>query len=211
MYHTHRIAAGAGVAALISVLVVPLGAGADDISNAAGQTSPSIGSTPSATASPNSLLQMEIQKSAVSPSGARKSLPSKTTLKSATPLPKTSPSAVRSAPKTSSIVTTIRSYRDCRGFAQSCINQGYLTWYYPGAPTLAGHNYMGYQWLSRLPIGRTVKVTSGPLKGTYRVYDHAWSKRAKAGGKFPAKAERAALVLQTCEPNGTGYSLLRRV
>jgi len=70
---------------------------------------------------------------------------------------------------------------------------------------------MGYQWLSRLSVGRIVKITSGPLAGTYKVYDHAWSQRARAGGKFPAKAERADLVLQTCEPNGTGFSLLHRV
>lgn len=132
------------------------------------------------------------------------------------PAPKALPSPVRKQVVTSKRVqslnvTTIKTYRACYGYAQSCINKGYLTLYNPGQKTLAGHNYMGYQWMSRLPVGRIVKVTSGPVAGTYRVYDHAWSKRARQGGKFPSKARAADLVLQTCEPNGTGFSLLRRV
>lgn len=138
------------------------------------------------------------------------------TRESYAPAPKALPSPVRKysvTPKSvqSLNVTTIKTYRACYGYAQSCIDKGYLTLYNPGQKTLAGHNYMGYQWMSRLPVGRIVKVTSGPVAGTYRVYDHAWSKRARQGGKFPPKARAADLVLQTCEPNGTGFSLLRRV
>lgn len=214
MNNTQRLAAGAGFAVLATAVIIPLGGGAGISANnpvGVGKTFPVTGTVPVVVGSSNSVIQMEIQKHAVSLSRTPKNDTSKTTLKSATPKPKISPSTVRSALKSSVKVTTIGSYRNCSGFAQSCIDKGYLTWYWPGAPTLAGHNYMGYQWLSRLPVGRVVKVTSGPLKGTYRVYDHAWSKRAKAGGQFPAKAERADLVLQTCEPSGTGFSLLRRV
>jgi len=138
------------------------------------------------------------------------------TRESTTPKPKTSPSAVRATPRKTETrrvekVTTIGSYVDCSGHAQECIDAGKLTKYNPGQVTLAGHNYMGYQWLSQLPVGRTVKITSGSLAGTYKVYGHAWSERARKGGKFPAAGYSASLVLQTCLPNGTGYSLLRRV
>jgi hypothetical protein len=74
---------------------------------------------------------------------------------------------------------------------------------------LAGHNYMGYQWLSRVPVGRTVRVVSGPLAGTYRVYSHLTINRQ--GGSIPAFPGSPALVLQTCEGSGTGFSLLHRV
>ncbi|MFF1684455.1 MULTISPECIES: hypothetical protein [unclassified Streptomyces] len=99
----------------------------------------------------------------------------------------------------------ISYYRDCSGNAQPCIDAGALTMY--AGRILAGHNYMGYQWLSRVPVGRTVRVISGPLAGTYKVYGHLRINRQ--GGAIPA-FEGAALVLQTCEGSGTGFSLLRR-
>ncbi|MEU1074349.1 MULTISPECIES: hypothetical protein [unclassified Streptomyces] len=97
-------------------------------------------------------------------------------------------------------------YRDCTGHAQQCIDAGDLTMY--AGRILAGHNYMGYQWLSRVPVGRTVRVISGPLAGTYRVYSHM--KLNRQGGSIPDFGP-AALVLQTCEGSGTGFSLLRRI
>lgn len=169
--------------------------------------------TPSGNATRGSgvLLQSEIQKVAVSPSGASRDSQRANSSSRVAPKPTPAKKTVRAQSQRTVTVTTIRSYRDCTGFAQKCIDQGYLTKYNPGRPTLAGHNYMGYQWMSRLPVGRVVKITSGSLRGTYRVYDHAWSKRARQGGKFPSKAYGADVVLQTCEPNGTGFSLLRRV
>lgn len=157
------------------------------------------------------LLHSEIQKVAVSPSGALNKSQRANSSKRVAPTPTPAKKTVRAQSQRTVTVTTIRSYRDCTGFAQKCIDQGYLTKYNPGRPTLAGHNYMGYQWMSRLPVGRVVKITSGSLRGTYKVYDHAWSKRARQGGKFPSKAYGADVVLQTCEPNGTGFSLLRRL
>ncbi|MGI5404186.1 hypothetical protein ACQEVG_32990 [Streptomyces sp. CA-135486] len=100
----------------------------------------------------------------------------------------------------------ISYYRNCTGFAQKCIDAGALTMY--AGNILAGHNYMGYQWLSRVPVGRTVRVISGPLAGTYRVYGHMRLNRQ--GGSIPSFGG-AALVLQTCEGSGTGFSLLKRV
>jgi hypothetical protein len=100
----------------------------------------------------------------------------------------------------------ISFYRNCTGFAQSCIDDGHLTMY--GGRILAGHNYMGYQWLSRVAVGRTVRVIYGPLAGTYRVYGHMRINRQ--GGAIPDFGG-AALVLQSCEGSGTGFSLLKRV
>ncbi|GAA0641674.1 hypothetical protein GCM10009548_02400 [Streptomyces malaysiensis subsp. malaysiensis] len=100
----------------------------------------------------------------------------------------------------------ISFYKDCTGYAQKCIDAGTLTMY--AGNILAGHNYMGYQWLSRVPVGRTVRVISGPLAGTYRVYGHMRLNRQ--GGAIPPFGG-AALVLQSCEGSGTGFSLLRRI
>ncbi|MFD7776613.1 hypothetical protein [Streptomyces sp. NPDC059753] len=101
----------------------------------------------------------------------------------------------------------ISYYRECSGHAQPCIDAGALTMY--AGRILAGHNYLGYQWLSRIPVGRTVRVISGPLAGTYRVYGHLRVNRKD--GSIPAFAGSPALVLQTCEGSGTGFSLLHRV
>ncbi|WP_326812147.1 hypothetical protein [Streptomyces scopuliridis] len=97
-------------------------------------------------------------------------------------------------------------YEDCTGHAQSCIDDGQLTMY--AGRILAGHNYMGYQWLSRVPVGRTVRVISGPLAGTYRVYGHM--RLSRQGGAIPSFGS-AELVFQTCEGAGTGFSLLKRI
>lgn len=101
---------------------------------------------------------------------------------------------------------TISDYAWCPGSAQSCIDAGRLTGY--NGKYLAGHNYRGYQWLSRVAVGTTVKVTSGPLAGTYRVYGHLGLNRQ--GGAFP-NTGGADLVLQSCESSGTGFSLARRI
>ncbi|MFJ5103232.1 hypothetical protein [Streptomyces sp. NPDC088554] len=100
----------------------------------------------------------------------------------------------------------ISFYQDCTGHAQECIDAGELTMY--GGRILAGHNYLGYQWLSRIPVGRTVRVLYGPLEGTYKVYGHL--RLSRQGGAIPSFGG-ADLVLQTCEGSGTGFSLARRV
>lgn len=101
----------------------------------------------------------------------------------------------------------ITYYRNCSGNPQPCIDAGALTMY--AGRILAGHNYMNYQWLSRVPVGRTVRVISGPLAGTYRVYGHLVINRQH--GSIPDFAGSPALVLQACEGSGTGFSLLHRV
>lgn len=111
--------------------------------------------------------------------------------------------------------TTISGYAFCGpavAQAQRCIDQGKLTLYYPsGVNTLAGHNYMGYDWMDNLPVGRIVTIKSGGLKGTYKVYGHGWAKRGSQGGTFPSNGLGAAVALQTCTSNGTGFSFLKRV
>lgn len=102
-------------------------------------------------------------------------------------------------------VTTISRYINCDGNAQPCIDRGNLTMY--AGNILAGHNYMGWSWLDDVPVGRTVRVTSGPLDGTYRVYGHL--RLGRQGGSIPSFGG-AALVLQTCAGSGTGFSLLKR-
>lgn len=135
--------------------------------------------------------------------GERKTLPPSSILhlttqssKPATPHPiATPPADVR-----------ITFYRDCSGNPQPCVDAGALTQY--AGHILAGHNYMGYQWLSRVPVGRTVRVISGPLAGTYKVYGHLTIGRQ--GGAIPNFPGSPSLVLQTCEGSGTGFTLLHR-
>ncbi|MEU1254840.1 hypothetical protein ABZ445_16330 [Streptomyces chartreusis] len=100
----------------------------------------------------------------------------------------------------------ISYYRSCGADFQACVDAGALTHY--AGNILAGHNYMGYQWLSRVAVGRTVRVISGPMAGTYKVYGHLYIDRQ--GGRIPAFAGSPDLVLQTCEGDGTGFSLLHR-
>ncbi|AMD42788.1 hypothetical protein SEA_XKCD426_47 [Streptomyces phage Xkcd426] len=122
----------------------------------------------------------------------------------APPRPATKP------PKPKLKATTISGYRVCNRNPQPCIDGGSLTLYGQpyGVNILAGHNYQGYQWLSRLPVGRTVVVTSGAVKGTYKVTGHMRLNRQS--GSIPGFGG-ADLVLQSCEGSGTGFSLLRRV
>lgn len=105
----------------------------------------------------------------------------------------------------------IPGYRDCTGNPQPCIDQGRgLTLYGRdvGVNILAAHNYHGYQWLSRVAVGRTVVVASGPVAGRYRVTGHLRLNRQ--AGAIPSFGG-AALVLQSCEGSGTGFSLLARI
>lgn len=105
----------------------------------------------------------------------------------------------------------IRGYSYCGSKvsqAQRCIDQGKLTLYYPsGVKTLAGHNYKGWYWIDDIPTGRIVKIQSGGLKGTYKVYGHA----KVYNKKFPKSGLGASVALQTCEGSGIGFSFLRRV
>lgn len=138
-------------------------------------------------------------------SGVRKPLkasPSPTVAK-----PSTTPKPKRTGKAPADI--RISFYKTCDNFAQKCIDAGSLTAYNTAAtPILAGHNYMGYQWLSRVPVGKRVIVVSGPLAGTYRVYAHMTIGRQ--GGSIPSFGS-ANLVLQSCEGSGTGFSLLHRI
>lgn len=114
------------------------------------------------------------------------------------------PSAKPAKPK----AVVISEYRVCFKAPQPCIDAGGLTLYGNGAPILAGHDYNGYQWLSRMPRGRVIHVRSGPAAGTYRVYGHMRINRQS--GPLPLFG-RAALVFQTCEGRGTGFSLAERI
>lgn len=92
---------------------------------------------------------------------------------------------------------------------QPCVDRGPTLYGQPYGPgVIAAHNHMGYQWLSRLPVGRTVVVPSGPVAGTYEVTGHMRLNRQS--GALPSFGS-ADLVLQSCEGSGTGFSLLRRI
>ncbi|MER5501322.1 hypothetical protein ABT096_29535 [Streptomyces sp. NPDC002561] len=133
--------------------------------------------------------------------GVRKALAEKERIAA----PSTTPTTRHPIPKPPADIR-ISFYRDCTGHAQECIDAGALTMY--AGKILAGHNYDGYQWLSRVPVGRTVRVISGPLAGTYEVYGHL--RVGRQGGSIPTFPGAPELVLQTCEGSGTGFSLLRR-
>lgn len=133
----------------------------------------------------------------------------------ATPAPAPKPAAPKPSPaRTKPLKPSavhISGYRDCTGNPQPCIDQGRgLTLYGRdvGVNILAAHNYHGYQWLSRVALGRRVVVDSGPLAGTYRVTGHMRLNRQS--GAIPSFGG-ADLVLQSCEGSGTGFSLLRRI
>lgn len=172
-------------------------------------------------------------KSSESASGAPKASPSKKTHDSSKNAPYGDAESVRreaqstaknaaknttpkkSAPKKTTKITYISGYSFCGSAvssAQRCIDAGKLTLYYPaGVKTLAGHNYMGWYWMDDLPVGRVVKIQSGGLAGTYKVYGHGWAQRGSKGGKFPSNGYGASVALQTCTSNGTGFSFLRRI
>lgn len=101
----------------------------------------------------------------------------------------------------------IDSYQNCSPQPQHCIDAGTLTMY--AQKILAGHDYMGYQWLSRVPIGHRVRINSGPLEGTYKVYDHL--KISRQHGFIPTFPGSPSLILQTCEGHATAFSLLHRL
>lgn len=105
---------------------------------------------------------------------------------------------------------TISGYRVCIDHPQPCIDSGALTLYGNGGtiPILAGHNFQGWQWLSRVATGREVRVTTGMAAGRYRVYAHSYIPRQT--GALPDFG-RAALVLQSCEGPGTGFTLLEHL
>lgn len=117
------------------------------------------------------------------------------------------PPAATTAPRPETR-TVISGYRVCEADPQPCIDGGSLTLYGRdyGPGILAGHNYDGFQWLSRLPVGRVVQVTSGPVAGRYEVTGHLRLNRQS--GALPPFGG-ADLVLQSCEGSGTGFSLLR--
>jgi len=136
----------------------------------------------------------------------------KWTLIKPSPFPKLTPKPRETAkPKPPVPTSYIKGYSYCGSKlsqAQRCIDQGKLTLYYPsGVKTLAGHNYKGWYWIDDLPNGRIVKIQSGALKGTYKVYGHA----KVYDKKFPKSGLGAAVALQTCEDSGIGFSFLRRV
>jgi hypothetical protein len=137
----------------------------------------------------------ESVRKTLTPSPSASLVTSSTRPRTAHPIPK-APADIR-----------ITFYQNCNANPQPCVDAGGLTMY--AGNILAGHNFKGYQWLSRVPVGRTVRVISGPLAGTYRVYGHLRLKHQ--GGAIPAFAGSPALVLQTCEGSGTGFSLLHRV
>ena len=124
----------------------------------------------------------------------------------ATPTAQTSERPKRAGKVTDPVV--IAHYTDCTGNAQPCIDKGLLTKYGRATPILAGHDYDGYAWLAKVPVGKRVVVSSGPVAGTYQVYGHMRVERQ--GGSMPSFG-RAALVLQSCAGSGTEFSLLERV
>jgi hypothetical protein len=215
-----KIAVGAGMAVFVTAVsfVAPGGMinGERTTPNVSASVSPfpSVGTVPVVTPSP--------AKSSVRPSGAVKKSSAEKTHESVSAAPSVSPSAVRDTSRVSASLTLtaakkkpkvsyIKGYSYCGSKlsqAQRCIDQGKLTLYYPsGVKTLAGHNYKGWYWIDDLPNGRIVKIQSGGLKGTYKVYGHA----KVYDKKFPKSGLGAAVALQTCEDSGIGFSFLRRV
>ena len=230
-----KIAAGAGIAVFVTVasFVAPGGMiNADQTSGGVGRTTPSVspfpptGTVPVVTPSAKSSVRSsgEINKSteresrdssAYAPYGDAESVRKEAQIiaSNAAKLQTrdTSTLTTTAAKKTKPKVVYIKGYSFCGWSvkeAQRCIDQGKLVRYKPaGVNTLAGHNYKGWYWIDDIPTGRIVKIQSGQLKGTYKVYGHA----KVYNGKFPKSGLGAAVALQTCEDSGIGFSFLRRV
>lgn len=98
-------------------------------------------------------------------------------------------------------------------YSQATIDRGKLvTWMTEPVCLIAGHDSMGWNWLDDIATGRTVKVTTGPCAGTYRVSDHRH--QSAKGGPAPAWMSDPGidLVLQTCTgSSGMGFSLAVRI
>jgi len=221
------LAGTTGAVALTALSVVgPIGAQPAGVERTTPSVSPSVSPFPSEGTVP--VVTPSPTETSVSPSGAPKQARQEKTHESVSASPSASSERVRDTPRASAsrrvestptskpaeVITTISGYAWCGAGvanAQPCIDAGKLTLYYPaGVTTLAGHNYMGYDWMDDLPVGRKVKVLSGSLAGTYVVYGHGSSARGSKGGKFPQAGYGAALALQTCTSTGTGFSFLRR-
>ena len=129
-----------------------------------------------------------------------------------TPEPEPSPE-----PTPENTGTTISDYAECGADYQRCIDAGNLTYYVSvGKSTghsyqfLAGHDYMGYAWLSSAPVGTTVTVSGGSAAGTYTVIGHHYIGQ-QGGTADLSPMAHADLVLQACQGAGTGFSLMRRI
>lgn len=93
---------------------------------------------------------------------------------------------------------------------QGAVDEGHLvTWMTSPTCLLAGHDYAGWAWMSSVPVGTRIEVTAGPCAGTYEVYGH--NGHDWRGGPVPEWMSGVDLVLQTCTPNGTGFSLARSI
>jgi hypothetical protein len=128
------------------------------------------------------------------------------------PAPTTARPPVADLPVTAAKPKTIRLSPVTALGSQKTIDKGKLvTWMTSPVCLLAGHNTMGWAWMDDLRNGTVVKVTTGPCRGTYKVY--ARKSQARKGGPVPAwmSDPKLDLVLQTCKTRGMGFSLLRRV
>jgi hypothetical protein len=118
----------------------------------------------------------------------------------------TTTAAKAPATKTAAKRVVISRYTYAPG-SQKAIDQCKLVLWSTRPMWLAAHNYCGYQWLSSVPTGRTIVVSSGKAKGTYVVTGHL--RLSRQSGSMPVV--KADLVLQTCVGSGTGLTLARRV
>lgn len=104
----------------------------------------------------------------------------------------------------------IADYEVCLTNTQACVDRGTLVFSRSRVQhtgILQGHNWAGWQWLSDVPVGTRVIVTGGPAAGEYLVFGHAHVDYQ--GGEYP-DLRGAAVALQTCVGEGTGFTLLRR-
>lgn len=230
---TRNLAVGSAAAVVVTALSVVMPAQGSDSSAGVGRTTPSVspfpavGTVPVVTPSPaessvrssgasaESLQEKTRDSSANAPYGDAESVRKEARIiaENAARLQSrgTSSLTITAAAKKKPKITYIKGYSFCGWSvreAQRCIDQGKLTRYKPsGVNTLAGHNYKGWYWIDDIPTGRIVKIQSGQLKGTYKVYGHA----KVYDKKFPKSGLGAAVALQTCEGSGIGFSFLRRV
>ena len=95
--------------------------------------------------------------------------------------------------------------------SQATVDKGKLvTWMTSPTCLLAGHDFMGWDWIDTIETDTVVKVTTGPCAGTYKIVGHKW--QSQKGGPVPAWMSNYDLIFQTCTgKSGMGFSLAERV
>ena len=198
---------GAAVAATLAVLVV--GCDDSDDSNVryhpdsdtiriAEQPAPEPTSTPEPVDQPANEVAIFAQPVESSPTPEPEPEPTRTQTQTRTEAPPPAPE-----PKTVTL-SPVTAF-----FDQDVVDEDKLVTWTDSPCNIVGHDYAGWAFLAHIPIGTTVEVTTGPCAGSYEVVGHRW--QGEKGTPIPDWFSNYDLILQSCVPDGLGFSTAMRV